>query len=73
MDKTRLAYSIPEFCSAIGVGRTKVYEEIKAGRLRSIKVGARSIIAAEEGRAWLQRLADEQQGGGWPPCTGGAS
>ena len=52
----KLAYSIPEFCKIAGVGRTKAYEELAAGRLKAKKVGSRTLItnAAE----WLDSLPD---------------
>ena len=37
----KLAFSIPEFCAAVGIGRSRAYEEIKAGRLRILKCGRR--------------------------------
>ena len=40
----KFGYTIVEAGRAIGIGRTKIYEEIKAGRLKIIKVGSRSII-----------------------------
>jgi hypothetical protein len=49
----KLAYSVPEFQSATGLGRTRLYEEIRLGRLRLTKVGRRSIIAVDDARAWL--------------------
>ena len=52
----KIAYSIPQFCSACAVGRTFVYEEIKAGRLRACKAGRRTIIDAAEARRWLAAL-----------------
>ena len=54
----KLAYSIPEFCEIAGIGRTTVYGEMAAGRLRVKKVGTRSLITAESGRAWLDALPD---------------
>lgn len=50
---TKLAYNIPELTAASGVGRTKIYEEIKSGRLKATKAGGRTIILAEDARAWL--------------------
>lgn len=61
-DIQKPALSIAEFCEAVSIGRTRAYVEIKAGRLRVLKVGRRSIITVEEMRAWLQRLAMEAQG-----------
>jgi excisionase family DNA binding protein len=55
-EQGKIAYSIPEFCSACAVGRTFVYEEIKAGRLGAIKAGRRTLIDAAEARRWLCAL-----------------
>ena len=52
----KIAYSILEFCAACSLGRTFVYEEIKAGRLRAIKAGRRTLIDAAEARRWLSSL-----------------
>jgi hypothetical protein len=52
----KIAYSIPQFCSACAVGRTFVYEEIKAGRLGTCKAGRRTLIAAAEARRWFASL-----------------
>jgi excisionase family DNA binding protein len=38
--------SIDEAARAFGIGRSRLYDEIGAGRLRSIKVGGRRLIAA---------------------------
>lgn len=52
----KLTYSIQEFMTLTGLGRTKVYEEIKVGRLRPIKCGRRTLISAQEVQSWLGRL-----------------
>lgn len=54
----RLAYSIPELAKAAGVGRTLIYAEIKAGRLKPVKVGSRTLVPVVEADAWLARLAN---------------
>ena len=54
---TKKAYSIPEFCAAYGVGRTKVYSEIGAGKLKTLKNGSKNLIRAEDADAWLNSLA----------------
>ena len=48
------AYKVPEFCAQFGTGRSIAYEEIKAGRLRTFKVGGRTLIAGEDALAWRE-------------------
>ena len=52
----KLAYTIPEAGIVSGTGRTSIYEEIKAGRLRAVKRGRRTLILADDLRAWLNSL-----------------
>lgn len=52
------AYTVKDFCAAYGVGRSTVYEEIKAGRLRTVKVGARTLIPVDSARAWFEQLPE---------------
>jgi len=49
----RRALSIAEFCRRYCVGRSKAYEEIKAGRLRATKIGRRTLIIVDDAEAWL--------------------
>jgi excisionase family DNA binding protein len=53
----KLALSIPEFCNTVGIGRSRAYEEIKAGRLPILKCGRRTLIARDAVVAWLSELA----------------
>ena len=53
----KLAHSIPEFLAAVPIGRTKLYEELEAGRLRAVKVGRRTLIPSTEAERWLAELA----------------
>lgn len=55
-DEARRAFSIPEFCRRYGIGRSKVYEEIKAGRLIAVKAGHRTLIREEDAEKWLRSL-----------------
>ncbi len=50
------AFSIQEFSKVYGPGRTKVYEELKSGRLRGRKVGRRTVITEDDAEDWLRRL-----------------
>lgn len=57
-DSTPLAYPLNDFAKAIGIGRSKVYEEIRLGRLRAKKLGARTVITGTDARAYLDSLPD---------------
>jgi excisionase family DNA binding protein len=59
MDKRRL-YEHGEARSLLGnIGRTKFFEEIKAGRLRTVKIGRRCLIADEDLESYVQLLRSE--------------
>ncbi len=49
----RLAYSITAATEAVSIGRSTLYKEISSGRLKSLKIGGRTLIAAEDLTAWL--------------------
>ena len=51
------AYRVNDFCQAYGFGRTKVYEMIKSGELKSIRVGGCRLIPADEAEALLKSEA----------------
>jgi hypothetical protein len=40
----RLSCTIDEACQATGIGRTKLYEEMSAGRVRTTNVGKRRLV-----------------------------
>jgi hypothetical protein len=48
----RLSCTVNEACSANGLGRSKIYEEIAAGNLETKKVGARTLVVVSS----LKRL-----------------
>jgi hypothetical protein len=52
--KQRLAYSIIDAVAAVSIGRSLLYEEIKAGNLKTFKIGSRTLIAAEDLTSWLE-------------------
>ena len=52
-----IANTIQDSCSRLGIGRTLLYDLIKQGRLRPIKLGSRTLIPESE----LQRLISDQQ------------
>lgn len=52
MDKC--AFRIRDFCRAYGIGRTKVYDEFKLGRLKFFKVDRVTLISKEAAENWLK-------------------
>ena len=48
--------SIRAFCDAYGVGRTRTYDLIAAGKLQAVKNGPRTMIEAESAEAWAASL-----------------
>jgi excisionase family DNA binding protein len=51
----RLAYRVGPFCRSIGIGRTKFYELMASGKIRTVVVGGRRLVPADE----AQRLVRE--------------
>ncbi len=60
-----LAVSPTEAARIAGIGRTMLYEEITADRIRSLKVGKRRLITIEAIKDWLKaREAENASGAG---------
>jgi len=57
---TPLATTIKVACQRLGIGRTTLYELIKAGELRTIKIGSRTLIPDEDQRKLIERRLAEQ-------------
>jgi len=54
MDKQLL--TIAEVCELTRLGRTRVYDELRTGRLRSIKVGRRRLVPDAAISEWIDSL-----------------
>ena len=52
----KLAYSVKEAAIILGIGMTKVYQEIGEGRLQMKKFGRRTLITSEALKEWLNSL-----------------
>ena len=61
---TRLAWPIDQASHRAGIGRTKLYEEIAAGEIKTIKVGRRTLVPESELQAWLARKIEAAEQGG---------
>lgn len=52
-----LAHRIPEAAARIGIGRTKLLEEVAAGRICVVRVGRRVLVTEHELRRYVASLA----------------
>jgi hypothetical protein len=52
----QVAYSVEKFVRTFNIGRSTIYEEIRSGRLKIRKAGARTLIPHEDAMAWLNGL-----------------
>jgi excisionase family DNA binding protein len=46
------AMTVREFCERYRLGHTLIYEMIKRGDLRAVKCGTRTLLLAQDVRAW---------------------
>lgn len=51
-----LAYDIPAAVSVSGIGRTKLFEAMKLGKLKARKLGRKTIILPEDLKAFIESL-----------------
>ena len=51
-----LSLSVEDAAKALGLGRTFVFQLIKEGRLKAVKIGRRTLIPVTECEAFLSRL-----------------
>ncbi len=57
---TRLL-SVREVCALTGLGRTSLYQELRSGRLRSLRIGGRRLVPADALEAWIDVALDADQ------------
>lgn len=50
---------IPEACRITGIGRSKLYELIKAGDIPTIKVGSMTLVPVKGLEGFLERSGPE--------------
>lgn len=56
MSREPLAHSVVAAGKAIGIGRTKTFQEIHAGRLKAKKVGRKTIVLDSDLRSYCENL-----------------
>jgi excisionase family DNA binding protein len=54
------AYGVNDFCRAIGIGRSKVYELLREKKIRSIRIGKRRLIPAAEAERLLREGCSDE-------------
>lgn len=60
MNAAPLAYTVNQACDLTGIGRTKLYEAISSGSLRTKKLGKKRIILSADLHDWLEDLPSSQ-------------
>ena len=55
----RVTCTVAEFCESVAIGKTRFYAEVKAGRIKILKSGRKTLVPLSEREAYLQRLADD--------------
>ena len=51
----KLSYGIKDACNATGLGRSFLYQKIADGELNTFKIGSRTLIAADDLAAFIER------------------
>ncbi|GCD36038.1 excisionase [Streptomyces chrestomyceticus JCM 4735] len=57
----RVLYRPEEAAMALGIGRSLVYEEIRLGRLRTVRIGRRRLIPPEYIAQYVELLKGETE------------
>jgi excisionase family DNA binding protein len=50
----RLAFRVQPFCKSIGIGRTKFYELVRDGKIKTVVIGGRRLVPADEAQRLLR-------------------
>ncbi len=47
-EKDRWAYRVADACHGLGISRTSLYELVKAGKIKTIKIAGRTLVPRSE-------------------------
>jgi excisionase family DNA binding protein len=61
MEHRKSAYPITEAAHLLSIGRSKFYELMDAGEIRSFNIGNRRLIAAEDIDAYVAKCRNASQ------------
>ena len=64
MTDTRLAFSVDEAATRVGVCRDRIYSAIKDGRLDAKKMGRRTLVTSDALQRFIDELPAFKLGGG---------
>jgi len=56
ISENRGAFTVGEFCEWSRMGRTRFYEEVNSRRLRTRKLGTKTLVTVADAQAWLDAL-----------------
>lgn len=56
----KVLHSVEEAAVALSVGRTTIFDLIRTGQLRAVRIGKRRLVAASELEAYASRLQQGQ-------------
>lgn len=62
MKETRLSYNINGAIEATGLTRSRIYEAIREGTLKTFTAGRRRMISAKELATFVTKLERDSQG-----------
>ncbi|MFG2226124.1 helix-turn-helix domain-containing protein [Streptomyces sp. NPDC048644] len=57
----RFLYRPEEAAAALGIGRSLVYEEIRLGRLQTVRIGRRRLVPADYVERYVELLKREAE------------
>jgi hypothetical protein len=63
---TKRVLTIAQFSQSYAIGRTKAYEEITSGRLKTFYLGRRRLIKSEDAENWLDMIVSPRSKHGRP-------